>query len=87
MVFFLNDLPLTLVHQHCDKFNFTGAIIGVSVATKSVITYFSTEISPYLPQDYLTWNSSSGQGGIWMGGTGLSTDTGKRLFFTTVSFD
>ncbi|KAF3924542.1 hypothetical protein ABW21_db0206237 [Orbilia brochopaga] len=70
--------------SHCDKFNFTGAIIGVNVASKQVVTYWSTEIRPWLqPGGLNDWTVSTGQGGIWMGGTGLSSDSGSRFFFST----
>jgi len=65
----------------CDKFNYTGAIIGVSISSASVITYFSTEVSPWLPTGRLDLTQSSGQGGIWMGGAGISSDSNSRMFF------
>ena len=68
---------------HCDLFNYTGAVIGVDVNTKKVVSQFVTESGPLVPQTN-NWNENGGggQAGIWMAGMGLSSD-GNRLFFVT----
>lgn len=68
---------------HCDLFNYTGVVIGVDVAQKSVVTSFAVESGPLVPQTNV-WNENGGggEGGIWMSGMGLSTD-GNRMFFVS----
>ena len=68
---------------HCDLFNYTGAVVGVDVNTKKVVSQFVTEAGPLVPQTN-NWsdNGGGGEGGIWMAGMGLSSD-GNRLFFVS----
>ncbi len=68
---------------HCDKYNYTGVLIGVDVTTNKVVTNFATEAGPNAPQGN-DWsvNGAGGEGGIWQSGMAMATD-GNRLFFVT----
>ncbi len=69
---------------HCDKYNYTGMLVGVSTtANVGVTSLFAMEISPFAPdvvEDIAI--EQGGKAGIWMGGMAPSTD-GSRLFVTT----
>ena len=69
---------------HCDEFNYTGMIVGVSTTPQvGVVSLFAMESSPGAPpvvSDITV--QQGGKAGIWQGGMGLSTD-GSRLFFAT----
>ncbi|KAI9776670.1 MAG: hypothetical protein M1835_005454, partial [Candelina submexicana] len=68
---------------HCDKYNFTGTVIGIDVTTNKVVTNFATESGPNAPQgNDWTVNGAGGEGGIWQSGMAMATD-GNRLFFVT----
>ncbi|KAI9716656.1 MAG: hypothetical protein M1812_005194 [Candelaria pacifica] len=68
---------------HCDKYNYTGTVIGVDVTTNKIVTNFATEAGPNAPQgnDWAV-NGEGGEGGIWQSGMAMATD-GNRLFFVT----
>lgn len=68
---------------HCDLFNYTGQVVGVDINQKQVVTNFAMESGPLVAQTNV-WNQNAGggEGGIWMGGAGLSTD-GQRLFLVS----
>lgn len=79
-----NNVKKTAFGGHCDKFNYTGAIVGVNTKTARIVTYFSTEITPFSPAQDGTFEGGGGEAGIWMGGMGLASDGNNRLFFVTV---
>ena len=69
---------------HCDLFNYTGMIVGVSTKPNvGVVTIYAMETSPYVdpPSPDITIQKG-GKAGVWMGGFGIASD-GGRLFFST----
>lgn len=72
---------------HCDLFNYTGMIVGVSKTQGvGVTSIFAMESSPgaYPVVEDIT-SEKGGKAGIWQAGMALSTD-GSRIFLTTVGF-
>ncbi|KAI4261331.1 MAG: hypothetical protein L6R42_003465 [Xanthoria sp. 1 TBL-2021] len=69
---------------HCDLFNYTGMIAGVStVPGVGVNSMFAMEAAPGAPPVTLDiMNQKGGKAGIWMSGMAPATD-GGRLFITT----
>ncbi|KAI4221049.1 MAG: hypothetical protein L6R36_007177, partial [Xanthoria steineri] len=69
---------------HCDLFNYTGMIAGVStVQGVGVNSMFAMEAAPGAPPVTLDiMNQKGGKAGIWMSGMAPATD-GGRLFVTT----
>lgn len=69
---------------HCDKYNYTGLIVGVSTQPNvGVVTMYAMETSPYSAPPVTDINiETGGKAGVWMGGFGLASD-GARLFFST----
>jgi hypothetical protein len=67
---------------HCDLFNYTGWVIGMSTSGK-VLSAYVTVGGPYAPPQDGTWNGGGGGAGIWMGGAALASDNSGRLFFAT----
>jgi iron transport multicopper oxidase len=69
---------------HCDKYNYTGMLIGVSTTPNvGVVTFYAMESSPYAPAVVADFNiEQGGKAGIWMSGMAPATD-GQRLFVTT----
>lgn len=69
---------------HCDKYNYTGMVIGVSTSPGvGVTSLYAMESSPGAPAVVSDINTQQGgKAGIWQGGMGLATD-GARLFFAT----
>ncbi|KAL8742728.1 MAG: hypothetical protein Q9190_004833 [Brigantiaea leucoxantha] len=69
---------------HCDLFNYTGMIAGVSTtAGKGVTSLYAMEASPYAPDvvsDIMV--QKGGKAGIWMSGMAPATD-GSRIFVVT----
>ncbi|KAJ9667507.1 hypothetical protein H2201_002376 [Coniosporium apollinis] len=66
---------------HCDKYNYTGTVLGVDVVQKKVVANWVTEAGDKVPFSG-KWDGEGGGGGIWQGGTSLSSD-GPRLFLVT----
>lgn len=68
--------------SHCDLFNYTGWVVGMSTSGQ-VLTIYATMGGPGAqPQDG-TWNGGGGGGGVWMGGSAIASDNSDRIFFTT----
>lgn len=67
---------------HCDQYNYTGWIVGMSTAGKFVSAY-STNAGPSSPPQDGTWNGGGGGCGVWMAGMPLASDNSGRLFFVT----
>ncbi|KAL9609724.1 MAG: hypothetical protein Q9167_005532 [Letrouitia subvulpina] len=69
---------------HCDLFNYTGMVVGISTAPgKGVTGMFAMESSPYAPpvvSDIFV--QQGGKAGIWMSGMAPATD-GSRIFVVT----
>ncbi|KAI4123034.1 MAG: hypothetical protein LQ338_005480 [Usnochroma carphineum] len=69
---------------HCDLFNYTGMVTGVSTtAGVGVTSMFAMESSPGAPPvDLNIMDQKGGKAGIWMSGMAPATD-GGRLFVVT----
>ena len=69
--------------SHCDKYNYTGIVMGIDVGLKQVVTQFVTQAGPLAVQANV-WDKDGGGGlgGIWQSGMGLATD-GPRMFFVS----
>ncbi|KAH9875190.1 hypothetical protein J1614_004680 [Plenodomus biglobosus] len=65
----------------CDAFNYTGSIVAVNLATRSIYRW-TTQSGPSSPYttDWTAWHGG-GAGGIWQAGMGLSSN-GQDVFFT-----
>lgn len=68
---------------HCDKYNYTGTVLGIDVVQKKLVANWVTEAGDQVPFSG-KWDGEGGGGGVWQGGTSLSSD-GPRLFLVTVS--
>lgn len=72
---------------HCDNFNYTGMLVGVSkTAGVGVTSIIAMEASPGAPVpqplDYTV--QMGGKAGIWQSGFGISADVANnRIFFVT----
>jgi len=71
---------------HCDNFNYTGYLVGMSKTTGDKTAMMAMVASPGAPSpqplNILTQNG--GKAGIWHSGTGLAADTtNNRVFFVT----
>jgi hypothetical protein len=67
---------------HCDQYNYTGWIVGMSTEGK-YLTGYSTSAGPNAyPQDG-TWNGGGGGCGVWMAGMPIVSDNSGRIFFST----
>jgi iron transport multicopper oxidase len=65
---------------HCDLFNYTGLVIGIDIVQAKIVTQWSVESGPLVPQtNNLLEDNAGGQGGIWMSGMSLASD-GERIF-------
>lgn len=69
---------------HCDLFNYTGMVIGVSTTKGVGVTgLYAMEGGPGTPDPVIDiHNEKGGKAGIWAGGMGISRD-GNRIYFTT----
>ncbi|KAL8946506.1 MAG: hypothetical protein Q9222_007107 [Ikaeria aurantiellina] len=69
---------------HCDLFNYTGMVTGVSTtAGVGVTSMFAMEAAPGAPPVTLDiMNQKGGKAGIWMSGMAPATD-GGRIFVVT----
>ncbi|KAL8708353.1 MAG: hypothetical protein Q9220_006733 [cf. Caloplaca sp. 1 TL-2023] len=69
---------------HCDLFNYTGMVTGVSTtAGVGVTSMFAMEAAPGAPPVTLDiMNQKGGKAGIWMSGMAPATD-GGRMFVVT----
>lgn len=80
----INGVVIGAFGGHCDLFNYTGMLVGVSTAAGvGVTSLYAMEASPGAPpvQGDIT-KQVGGKAGIWQGGMGLATDD-QRLFFAT----
>ncbi|KAF8850086.1 hypothetical protein BDZ45DRAFT_680040 [Acephala macrosclerotiorum] len=71
---------------HCDNFNYTGMLVGVSKTTGGVTNMQAMMASPGAPspQPLNVLTQTGGKAGIWHSGTGIATDTtANRIFFVT----
>ena len=61
---------------HCDKFNYTGLLVGVSAtAGVGVTSMFAMESPPNAPPIELDiMEENGGKAGVWMGGMAPATD-------------
>jgi iron transport multicopper oxidase len=80
----INGVVIGAFGGHCDLFNYTGMLMGVSTtAGIGVTSLYAMEASPGAPavvSDITV--QAGGKAGIWQGGMGLATD-GSRLFLAT----
>ncbi|KAF3923653.1 hypothetical protein ABW21_db0207414 [Orbilia brochopaga] len=81
----INSVVYGAFGSHCDKFNYTGWIVGVNTNTKQIVNIFSTAVSPFTPPQDGTFNGGGGGSAIWQGGMALSTDSNNRLFLVTAN--
>ncbi|KAN0096726.1 hypothetical protein V8E51_015531 [Hyaloscypha variabilis] len=68
--------------SHCDNYNYTGMMFGVSVSTKRIVSNFAMESGPNINHE--AWNATEGGGraGVWMSGMSPATD-GSRIFIVS----
>ncbi|KAJ8066890.1 hypothetical protein OCU04_004276 [Sclerotinia nivalis] len=80
----INGVVIGAFGGHCDLFNYTGMLVGVSTTPGvGVTSIFAMESSPGAPPVVADFNiQQGGKAGIWQGGMGLATD-GNRLFLAT----
>ncbi|KAF2842163.1 WSC-domain-containing protein [Patellaria atrata CBS 101060] len=67
---------------HCDRFNYTGHIVGVDINAKKVVANWVVEAGPGSPASTDYMYGAGGGGGVWQGGIPLAVD-GNRLMFVT----
>jgi hypothetical protein len=67
---------------HCDQYNYTGWVIGMST-TGEYLTGYATSGGPNAPPQDGTWDGGGGGCGVWMAGMPLVSDNPDRLFFST----
>jgi iron transport multicopper oxidase len=82
----VNGVVIGAFGGHCDLFNYTGMIVGVSTTAGVGVTgLYTMESSPgAAPVQADIMQQVGGKAGIWAGGMGIATD-GTRIFFATVS--
>lgn len=82
----VNGVVIGAFGGHCDLFNYTGMIVGVSTTAGIGVTgLYTMESSPgAAPVQADIMQQVGGKAGIWAGGMGIATD-GTRIFFATVS--
>ncbi len=68
----LNGVVYSSYAGHCDNFDYSGKIIGLSAATGETVTTWTAQAGP----------SASTGGGIWMAGGALASD-GANIWFAT----
>jgi iron transport multicopper oxidase len=80
----INGVVIGAFGGHCDLFNYTGMLVGVSTtAGVGVTSIYAMEASPGAPpvvSDITV--QQGGKAGIWQSGMGLAMD-GSRLFLAT----
>lgn len=79
----INNIVYAGFGGHCDKYNFTGWVLGVDKTTADVKAVFATESGAFAPPQDGTFAGGGGGAGIWMSGMSLSSDSPSRLFFVT----
>lgn len=74
----LNGVVYAGFGGHCDLYNYTGWLVGMSASDGHFVTAYATSAgagAPAVPK-------TSG-GGVWMSGAILSSDQSNRFFFST----
>ena len=79
----INNIVYAGFGGHCDKYNFTGWVLGVDKTTAEVKATFATESGAFAPPQDGTFAGGGGGAGIWMSGMSLSSDSPSRLFYVT----
>jgi len=79
----INNIVYAGFGGHCDKYNFTGWVLGVDKTTAEVKATFATESGAFAPLQDGTFAGGGGGAGIWMSGMSLSSDSPSRLFYVT----
>ncbi|CUS08575.1 unnamed protein product [Tuber aestivum] len=79
----INNIVYAGFGGHCDKYNFTGWVVGVDKTTAEVKATFATESGAFGPQQDGTFEGGGGGAGIWMSGMSISSDSPNRLFYVT----
>jgi hypothetical protein len=78
----VNGVVFSGFGAHCDLFNYTGWVIGMS-KTGQYLTGYVTMQSPEAPPQDGTWKGGGGAAGVWMAGSAIASDNPGRLFFST----
>lgn len=80
----MNGVVIGAFGGHCDLFNYTGMLVGVSTtAGVGVTSIYAMEASPGAPPVVTDITvQQGGKAGIWQSGMGLAAD-GSRLFLAT----
>lgn len=78
----INGVVFAGFGAHCDFYNYTGWVVGMSTAGQFVTSYATMGGANAQPQDG-TWNGGGGGAGVWMGGAAIASDRSDRVFFTT----
>jgi hypothetical protein len=78
----VNGIVFAGFGAHCDLFNYTGWVVGMSTSGK-YLTGYVTMSSPEAPPQDGTWAGGGGEAGVWMAGSAVASDNSGRLFFTT----
>jgi hypothetical protein len=78
----VNGVVFAGLGGHCDQYNFTGWVVGMSTQGKYVTGYV-TSGGPGAPLQDGTFNGGGGGSGIWMSGMPISSDNSGRIFFAT----
>ncbi|ROV94426.1 hypothetical protein VSDG_05914 [Cytospora chrysosperma] len=74
----LNGVVYAGFGGHCDLYNYTGWLVGMSASDGHFVTAYATSAGPGAP----AVPSTSGSG-VWMSGAILSSDQSNRFFFST----
>ncbi|KAF4624790.1 hypothetical protein G7Y89_g13381 [Cudoniella acicularis] len=78
----INGIIFAGFGAHCDLFNYTGWVVGMSTSGK-YLTGYVTMGGPGAPLEDGTYSGGGGGAGVWMSGSALSSDNSGRLFFAT----
>ncbi|KAK0728773.1 hypothetical protein B0T26DRAFT_185026 [Lasiosphaeria miniovina] len=71
---------------HCDNFNYTGMLVTVSKTSGVGVTAVQAMVAAPgapSPQPLDIQVQQGGKAGIWMSGSGIASDGGNRIFFST----
>jgi hypothetical protein len=67
---------------HCDQYNYTGWVVGVSTAGQLEATYAMSG-GANAPLEDGAFNGGGGGSAVWMGGSAIASDQSGRIFFAT----
>jgi hypothetical protein len=67
---------------HCDQYNYTGWVVGVSTSGH-LATAYATSGGTNAPLEDGTFNGGGGGCAVWMGGSAIASDNSGRIFFAT----